>query len=361
MRESAHKLPLALLLSLLWCTPVMGQQLEPAETTPQAAATETAPPETETGVLTEEEQARAARRAELTAELEVRLRAIEDLQFNQGIYHPALIEAYSDLANVFEELEEHDQAIRYLTDALQIARINTGLFSEQQLPLIDELITTNARKKDWSEVDDLVHLDYHIASRVYDLDDTEYLAAAEDYGEWKLRVLRENLLQQTSSGLMNTAEELSEFYERLIVSVEFDENVRSEDLLQLLYGKSQADLSIARAVARTPYSYFQGTESRYITRTRCENVRNAAGQIVRQCYPVQVENPRYRQSQIDAKRFAVNRYSSEVNKVIERMALVRDNSPTLSASDRQALDSQIASLLEESEAVRRQGYRSFGF
>lgn len=355
MMQSAHKVSLALLLFMLWCVPSVAQlddEVHEVEAEDAEATTE---------VDAEEAARRAARVAELTAELQVRQRAIEELQFEQGIYHPALIEAYSDLANVYEELADYDQAIRYLTDALQIARINTGLYSEQQLPLLDDLISTSTRNQDWSKVDDLVHLDYHIASRVYELNDSQYLAAAEDYGKWKLRVLRENLLQQTSSGLMNTAEDLSEFYERLIVRVEFDESVDSEDFLQLLYGKSQADLSLARAVARTPYTYFQGTESRYITRTRCENIRNAAGQLVRQCYPVQVENPRYRQSQMDAKRFAVNRYSSEVNKVIDRMAMVRDNSPTLSAMERQQLDTQISTLVAESEAVRRQGYRSFGF
>ncbi|MEQ8315461.1 MAG: tetratricopeptide repeat protein [Gammaproteobacteria bacterium] len=351
-------------LCLLLCAPVLGQtstdvsQGEPEAGVQQAEESDTAEEEE----ISEEERARReARLAELTQQLEVRLRAIEELQSEQGVYHPALIEAYSDLANVHVELENYDQASRYLTDALQIARINTGLFSEQQLPVIDELIKNHMRKQDWGEVDDLIHLDHHIASRVYQLEDQEYLAAADDYGQWKLRVLRENLLQQSGSGLMNTAEDLSEFYERLIASVEFSDEVGSEDLLKLLHGKSQADLSLARAVAQTPYTYFQGTVSRYITRQRCENVRNAAGQLVRQCYSVQVENPRYRQSQIDAKRFAVNRYTREVNEVIERMMLMRDSSDSLNAQERRQLDTQIANLQAEAETIRRLGYRNYRF
>jgi len=314
----------------------------------------------EAAAIDEEEQARlAARAAELTRELEQRQRAIEDLQSEQGIYHPSLIEANADIARLFVELENYDEATRYLTEALQIARINTGLYSEQQLPLIDELIRNNVRKQDWREVDDLVHLDHHIASRVYSPEDDSYLAAADDYGKWKLRVLRENLLQLSNTGLMNTAEDLSRFYGRLLVNVELAEDVDSEDLLRFLYGKSQADLSLARSVANTPYNYFQGTAPPYITRVRCQNRRNSAGQIVQQCYNVQVENPRYRQSQREAKRFALNRHTREVDMVIERMALIRDGNPSLSASERLQLDQQITALLAESQAVRSRGLRSF--
>lgn len=300
----------------------------------------------------EELARRQARVAELTRELEQRQQAIIDLQSEQGIYHPSLIEANADLARLQVELENYDEATRYLTEALQIARINTGLYSEQQLPLIDELIRNNQRKQDWTAVDDLVHLDHHIASRLFDLVDDQYLAAVYDYGRWKLRVLRENLLQQSAAGLMNTAEDLSEFYDRLILNVELAEDADSDDLLRLLYGKSQADLSLARSVARTPYTYFQGTAPPYITRVRCQNRRNSAGLVVQQCYNVQVENPRYRQSQLDAKRIAMNRYTREVDKVIERMALMRDSNTSLSAADRLRLDQQIATLQAESQAVR---------
>ena len=164
-----RKLLTAVTCLLLFCAPALAQTNTDAnqgsadllsQQSDQAEATEATAAEEE--VISEEERARReARLAELTQQLEVRLRAIEDLQSEQGIYHPALIEAYSDLANVHVELENYDQASRYLTDALQIARINTGLFSEQQLPVIDELIKNNMRKQDWSEVDDLVHLDHH--------------------------------------------------------------------------------------------------------------------------------------------------------------------------------------------------------
>ena len=107
----------------------------------------------------------------------------------------------------------------------------------------------------------------------------------------KLRVVRENLLVQSGRELLNTAGELSLFYERVIEGVELQPAVSREDLLTVIYGKSQIDLTLARSVARTPYTAFEGTENPYINQTRCSNVRNSQGQAVRQCFTVQVEKP----------------------------------------------------------------------
>lgn len=306
------------------------------------------------------ELARQARIRELTGELAQRQTAIEDLQSEVGIYHPSLIESYSDLAAVYLELEDFESAANTLNDALQIARINSGLYSEQQLPLLDDLIASHMRRQDWQKVDDLVHLDHHISSRVYEKTDGEYLAAAEDYGQWKLRVLRENLLQLSNNGLYDEAENLSDFYSRLLTNVEFSDGVEARDLIRLLQGKSQADMSLAQSIANTHYSYFQGTVNRYITETRCRNSAGPNGQVVRQCFNVQVENPRYRQSQIDAKRFAVNRSMREISQVIERMESIRDNGD-LSASERQNLETQIANLKTQADTVYRDSRRRSRF
>lgn len=307
----------------------------------------------------EEAARQEARARELALELRQRQQAIADLQSTQGVYDPALIEAHDDIARLYLELEDYGSAAQSLNEALQIIRINTGLYSEQQRPLIGQLIDSHARLEQWGEVDDLVHLDHHISSRLYTPIDSQYLNAAENYGEWKLRVLRENLLQLNSRGLMNTAEELSAFYGRVLMNIEFSEEVEAESLVSLLNGKSRADMALARNIANTPYTYFQGTANRYVTQQRCQNRRNAAGQLVRQCVNVQVENPRYRQSQQEAKRLALYRYTNEIDRTLERLRMLKDGSNSLTASQRADLDTQITQLQMEASSLqrRRGGFR----
>ena len=279
------------------------------------------------------------------------------MQSDLGIYDPALLEAYSDLAIFYHEIEDYENAAKLFTDALQVARISAGLDSETQLPVLIKLIEVNRELKDWQKVDDLFELSLHVNGRLYPLDDPRYLAYAETFGSWKLELLSDNLLEQNFRGLSNSATDLSDFYERIIVSIENQPDIGINNFLHLVSGKAQADLALARSVASMPASAFEGTASRYITQTRCQNVRTASGTIVRQCYNVQVENPRYRQSQRDAKQFAMNRHTRDIVRSIERLETIRSTSTGLSTAQLRELDNQIVQLQNQSEQLRRAGRR----
>ncbi len=305
----------------------------------------------------EEKAAQQARALEIERELRVRRQAIEAMQSEQGIYSPDLQEAYSDLASLYNEIGDFESAVSTLENALQITRINTGLYSEQQFPLINQMIGSNSMRQDWQSVDDLHELLLHISSRIYELDSSPYLLAAEGYGSWKLRLLRENLLELSARGLGNTADNLSDYYASLIDRVESQEGSNSENLLNILYGKTEADLALAAYIARIPYTAFEGTASPYINQTRCQNVRNAAGAVVRQCYNVRVENPRYRQSQRDAKRFELNRHTRSIQESLERMKQIGLQSDTITDAERQTLDARIAGFQAQVQQTVRRGRR----
>ena len=166
-----------------------------------------------------------------------------------------------------------------------------------------------------------------------------------------MRIVRENLLDQTSFGLLTTAEKLSLFYSRVIEQFELESGVKNESLINVIVLKSQTDMTLARSVAATPFSVFEGTERRYTNQTRCRNVRNSAGQVVRQCYSVQVENPRYRQSQREAKQFALSRHTREISRSIDKLEEIRNTSSELSLNEQHLIESRIAELVIESEQL----------
>ena len=292
--------------------------------------------------------------AEFVRELGLRRQAIDEMQGSQGIYSPQLQEAYGDLAALYAEVEDFESAIRVYTDALQISRINTGLYSDEQLPIIASLIKSNSQLSNWEETDNLHELRYHISSRFYELGDLAYLEAAENYGEWKLRLLQQNLLDLGYRSYSRNAEDLSDFYERLLDNLEIQTDTRPKNLIGIITGKSETDLVLARAIASTPYTSFEGTVSRYLNQQRCRNVRNATGQTVRECVNVQVENPRYRQSQADAKQIAMNRRARAVQESIDRLRQIYDQSSDLGRVGRAELEAQIAELETQAFQLLRQ-------
>ncbi len=200
---------IAACLLLIW-SPVAAQDAQDAQ--------EAGTPESEESVAPDPEQAArlqalAARRVELE-------QALEELRFDAGVYSPVLMEAYSDLGALYTELEDFDSAVRVYNDALQIARINSGLYSEQQLPLLESLIDSQQQRRDWQAVDDLAHLHLHLHERLYARTDSSYLDAAQDYGAWRQRVINQNLLDQGNQARLSDARNLSQFYERLLLDVD---------------------------------------------------------------------------------------------------------------------------------------------
>ena len=325
-----------------------------------AAASQSQAESTEEAARSAAEQAAAtARSLEISREIARRETLIDDLRYSAGVYSEQLREVQEDLGAYLLEVEDFEEAAQIFTEALQIARINTGLYSEDQLPLINALIASNTKMKAWSQADDFQSLHIHIADRLYSTADGRFLHAARQYGDWRFRVMSENLLDDSYQGLARTAEDLSEFYGSLIGALESEGLERSADLLDFVFAKAETDLVLIRSIASAPYTDFPGTVSPYMYRSRCRNVRDANGQVVQQCTNIQVENPRYRQSQRDAKQVAVNRQIRHIREAIQRIEIVRDSAPALDSEERDVLDSRIARLeLETQQLVRQSRSRS---
>jgi hypothetical protein len=316
----------------------------------------------------------AARLARLSAEKSALEERLIELQYEHGIYSPVLMESYSDLGALHIELGDYTAAADSYNQALQIARINDGLYSEQQLPLLLALIDTQQLREDWQRADDAAHLYMHLHERLYDLRDPLLLAAAEDFGKWRLRLINENLLDLNTRERMDLADELSGFYERLLNPpeprsdalqgeigeglAESDQQLSAEWELSFLESKAQADLTLARAVASLPNSYFAPPEPRYIYQTRCRTTVNTQGQSVRECYQVRVENPRFNRSQGDAKRAAMGRYTREVQRNLDRMTVLQESADSLTESERTELIARIDTMRSSVREIDRLATRS---
>ena len=305
--------------------------------------------------LPEADQASAL---EISLELDRRLQEIQRLEGELGLYHPSLIESYDDLARFYQENGDYQQAVEMYRQAFQLARINTGLNSEQQLPYIDQVIDGSLALNDWQQVDDMHALRYYLKNRIYDPADPRYAAAVDELGRWKLRVMRENLLDEGSRGLGNEAENLSKIYRDSIARIQASPDFSETNLLPLYRGKSQADLQIARVLSETPYQFFEGTVSRWVYQSVCRNVRDAQGNVVRQCTQVRRENPRYRESQRDNKRMMVYRSVRGVQSSIRSLNDILARNPDIPSQQREQIASQVRQLEVEFQRIERNSRRS---
>lgn len=289
---------------------------------------------------------------ELSRELERRHQAMEQLQGELGHYDPALVEMHDDLAGFYQEVGDLEQAIAQYRQALQLARINFGLNSEEQLAYIEKIIDCSLSLNDWQQADEMHHLQFYLKDRVYEPADPRFAHAVAELGDWKLRVLRENLLGEGYRRIGRKAEELSEIYRNGIARIQESPDYSETALVPLYQGKSLADLEFARMLADTPYQFFEGTVPQYITQTICRNVNSGREGVVRQCTNVRRENPLYRDSQRNNKRMMVFRSVREAERSIDSINQIMARNPGELATRWDSLASDIRALETEFQRIQ---------
>lgn len=79
---------------------------------------------------------------------------LEQLQQQYGPYSPALSEPTAELGSMLIRSGAHADARKAFRRAMQIERVNAGLYTPRQLPFLDMVIESSVAARDWDQVDD---------------------------------------------------------------------------------------------------------------------------------------------------------------------------------------------------------------
>lgn len=167
-------------------------------------------------------------------------RHIKDLESNQGIYGAQLGEPLMGLGLAYQIENDHERAAATFKRALQIKRINNGLYDLDQVPILDQLIKSNIAKQNWMDVDGNYQRMLWLHRRNYEGDDPGLLTALDRVGRWKLNAHRHRLLKDREEYLLRDADRI---YRETIAAVSA-RNATDPRLIGLLYGQALANYPI---------------------------------------------------------------------------------------------------------------------
>ena len=162
-----------------------------------------APVETESQViepLSPEEQERI-QQAFLDRDQYTQLINRIELESGTDVYRADLSQAYMDLGLTLQILGQHEEALDAFDKALQTVRVSSGLNSPLQIPMLQELFSSNLSLAEFGKADTFSHLIFHIARKSYLPGDERRLVALQQLGNWKLKAENEELLSEFSNAL----------------------------------------------------------------------------------------------------------------------------------------------------------------
>lgn len=290
---------------------------------------------------------------------------ITALEGESGPYDASLIEALMDQGRYLAGIGQHQSAAIVYERALNITRISDGLLSEQQLPVLDDLTEAHKAAGDWQKADDREHLTYYLQSRLHAPGSVAHAEALIEYGNWKMQVVRGNLLGRSTRANYEDLEYLQQAYgaavEQIAMAPAADSEAALSAALQfsLLQGKARTEHVLADYLIRSLPSAVDRYVPRFVSVQVCENVQGPNGVLSRVCRTDRVENPRYREVEMQ-KQLYEDRIRTAVHAMrssIDGMQAILDVNPELQLAEgmaaQQTLDEVAAGYGRLNQEYRR--------
>ncbi|MDP1933164.1 MAG: hypothetical protein Q8L60_17075 [Gammaproteobacteria bacterium] len=135
---------------------------------------------------------------------------IEQLESDHGPFDYRLSEPLQAAGSAMEKKGDFIQALRFYDRALHVTRINSGLYSENQIEIVEALINANVSLENWIAVDNHFRYLHLLYTRLYkegtpelnrglaQISDWHVLAINNDFGTDRISHLRDvsKLFQQ---------------------------------------------------------------------------------------------------------------------------------------------------------------------
>ncbi|MEM9255667.1 MAG: hypothetical protein AAGA91_09470, partial [Pseudomonadota bacterium] len=167
-------------------------------------------------------------------------RLIERVESSEGAYAGALTEHLLSLGQLMQAQGDHEEAIDLFKRGVHLARINEGLYSAGQIPLLQGEINSHIASGDYESADDRQRYLYRVQIRSMKEGDNLATALMQHAG-WQYQAYQLRLGSQDYARLMD----MSAFYQLAAQDISRREGELSPNLLQPLYGRLQAQYLIA--------------------------------------------------------------------------------------------------------------------
>ena len=112
---------------------------------------------------------------------------IEEIEASHGAYGAGMDEQLLGLATALQKTGAHEEAISEFRRAMLINRVNEGLYSLNQIPMIERMIESQIALNQWEEANDNQQYLYWLHARNYGEKDPRMLPVINNLSRWHLQ------------------------------------------------------------------------------------------------------------------------------------------------------------------------------
>lgn len=112
-------------------------------------------------------------------------RNLHQLEITEGPYSILIAEQAERLGDLLVEFDDLDGARSSYEKAMQVTRINSGIVSTEQEPILRKMILVEKSAQNINHIDELQQSLHFLTTRLYQQDSAEYIHGILEWADWK--------------------------------------------------------------------------------------------------------------------------------------------------------------------------------
>jgi tetratricopeptide (TPR) repeat protein len=116
--------------------------------------------------------------------------AVTGIELGGGAWDGGLVEELASLGRLQQQQGDHLGAIETLDRAIHVNRINSGLYTLEQIPVVEQLIQSHMALGDWEQVDIYNNYLFHVQQKAYGADDPRLIPVLDRLATWNIQAFK---------------------------------------------------------------------------------------------------------------------------------------------------------------------------
>jgi hypothetical protein len=196
---------------------------------------------------------------------------ITDLESRFGAYAPGLSEQLLGLGTAYQEQGLYEDAVKVLKRAVHLSRINSGLHSAEQIPILQRLISALVAAGDYEAADERQYYLYRVQRELYASNAPQMAAAMLERASWEERAYFLSVGESSFTRLLT----MWELYRLALTNIADQQGNYSMELLRPLNGllNTQYLISVYQGESSGGFQIGGGTPQSNVDEGRFNMVR----------------------------------------------------------------------------------------
>lgn len=113
--------------------------------------------------------------------------SVEAIEAQGGVWDRRLVEELASMGLLQQQQGYHEEAIATFDRAIHINRIHSGLYTLEQIPVVEQLIQSYLSLEDWQNADIYNYYLFYVQQKAYGSDDPRLIPVLERLADWNIQ------------------------------------------------------------------------------------------------------------------------------------------------------------------------------